>query len=513
MQPLYSRVILERLKRSLLVVAVVIFCILAVSTASLIYNNRTTQIAETGKSLKDMSVILSKESDATLTLAATILDELASHLTLDENLQFENIESIHHSLQSYRSFINEQAGTSSFSHLFLVGADGYNVTNSVSFPSKRVLTTDREYFSYHRDNPGKLLHISQPKYSKVTGERVIYLTRRVSDKNGQFAGLLGIQLKLSHFNQIYQQLDLPAGGTVTVIRSDGVGIYRYPLIDSFLNISIKDNIYFKQMLNQQSGYLKTPAAPYDGYDRLVGYKLSEKYPIVNIISITEDEALARWYDNTIKTLLISGFATLTLIVMVYFTYQQLGFLDKAIHLSNHDPLTSLWNRRAFDEHLEEEWRRVRRRNGDISLLFIDIDYFKKYNDHYGHSKGDTCLVRIARALSQFAERSGEMASRYGGEEFIVLLPDSDVETACKTAHRIQQAIQHLKIPHQNSAVSDQVTLSIGLASVKPAEGIEPSTLLHRADDALYSAKEEGRNRICVYTEKEPSSEQQAIRSN
>ena len=513
MQPLYSRLILERLKRALLIITLIILLILALSTGSLIYSSRADQIRQTGDSIQIMSIILSKESDATLTLASTILEELASHFKLDENHQFLDKQQIHRELKNYRNLINEQTGNASFAHLFVVNSAGYNVANSVSYPVKKVSTLDRDYYRFHQSTPDKSLHISQPLYSKVTGERVILLTRRISDENGNFDGIIGIQLKLSHFDRLYQQLNLPPGGTVTVIRSDGQGIYRYPLVDTFLQKSIKEHADFQQMIQLQNGYLNSAASPYDGHSRLVGFKLNEKYPLVNIISLTEDTVLKHWVENSIKTLLLAGFAGLTLLVMVYFTYQQLCFLDKAIHLSNHDPLTSLWNRRAFDEHLDEEWRRVRRREGDIALLFIDIDYFKKYNDHYGHHKGDTCLVKIANAIAQFAERSGEMVSRYGGEEFVVLLPESDTETAYKVAQRIQLAISNLAIPHARSPASDHITLSVGLASVKPVEGMEASILLHRADDALYDAKEGGRNRICVYTEKEPNSERQASLSS
>ena len=502
MQPLYSRLILDRLKWSLLLVAGFIFIILTVSTSSVIQGSRVNQIEQTGQSIQTMSVILSKESDATLTLASVILDELASHIQLDANHHFINPQQIHRTLLEYQDLINEQTINSSFAHLFLINAEGDSVVNSVSFPVKKISTLDRAYYTYHQNTPGKDLHISQPLYSKATGERVIQLTRRISDEYGSFRGILGIQLKLNHFDRMYQQLKLPPGATVTVIRSDGKGIYRYPLVDSFLEKSIKDRPDFQQMLQQHNGYLSATASPYDGYDRLVGFKLSERYPLVNIISLTEDSVLEHWFDNAIKTLLLAGFAGFALLIMVYFTYRQLCSLEKAIHLSNHDPLTSLWNRRAFDEHLEEEWRRVRRRDGDISLLFIDIDYFKKYNDHYGHAKGDSCLVTIAQTIAQFAERSGEMVSRYGGEEFVVLLPDSDPDTAYKTAFRIQQAIASLAIPHQNSPVSDHITLSMGLVSIQPDETMEPVILLHRADDALYSAKEQGRNRICVYTEKD-----------
>ncbi len=511
MQPLYSRLILERLKRSLLIVAAVIFMILAVSTVSLIMSNKSNQMTQAGQSIKGMAAILSKESDATLTLAVTILEELSIHLKVDANNHFLDPQQIHTELKTYRSFINQQTGTPSFSHLFLIGEDGYNVANSVSYPSKRVNASDRKYFIHHQHYPDRKLHISQPEYSRVTGERVIFLTRRVSNENGQFCGVIGIQLKLSHFDRMYQQLEIPAGGSVTVLRSDGVGIYRYPMTESFLQTSVAERSDFQLMLQQKSGYINAVAAPYDGYNRLVGFKLSDRYPIANLITVTEDSLLENWVNTSIKVLLLAGFASLALLVMAYFTYQQLGFLDQAITLSNHDPLTSLWNRRALDDHLDEEWRRLRRRKGEISLLFIDIDYFKNYNDYYGHSKGDSCLKQIARTIAQFAERSGEMVSRYGGEEFIALLPESDSENAYHIANRIIRAIVELNIPHANSPITDHVTASIGVATVIPLEGMSYSNLLDQADDALYRAKAQGRNQIVVYNDQKQALEDRQTR--
>lgn len=451
-----------------------------------------------GISLKDMALILSKESDATLTLAATMLDELAFHLKSDSDNYFVHSESIHQVLKRYRTSINEQTGSPSFSHLFVIAANGYNVANTVSFPVKRVDASGRKYFIHHRDNPGTSLHISQPINSLVTGERVIYLTRRLSNQNGAFSGVVGIQLKLSHFDRIYQQLELPPQGSVAVIRTDGLGIYRYPLVESFLKTSVNTRADFKQMLQQRQGFIHTVATPYDGYDRLIGFRISEKFPIINLITITEDSLLQHWLENSLKILLLATFAGATLLLMAYFIYQQLGFLEHAIHLSNHDPLTSLSNRRALDEHLDKEWRRVRRRDSEMSLLFIDIDHFKDYNDFYGHRKGDICLKKIADAILSCATRSGEMVSRYGGEEFIVVLPEIDQQTAYQTAQRILQTVLDLNIPHAKSLVSEKITVSIGVATLRASGQHSLKDLIDFADEALYQAKQQGRNRVCRF---------------
>ncbi|MFZ5562806.1 MAG: GGDEF domain-containing protein [Thermodesulfobacteriota bacterium] len=163
-----------------------------------------------------------------------------------------------------------------------------------------------------------------------------------------------------------------------------------------------------------------------------------------------------------------------------------------------DPLTGLFNRRHFDVHLAAEWRSALREQLPISLIFIDIDHFKPYNDHYGHPAGDACLKQIAGAITENVHRPGDASVRYGGEEFVVLLANTGMAQALHVAQKIQAHIQALTIPHESSPVSDCVTVSMGVASTVPVRDDSPFELLERADHAMYAAKTAGRNRICVY---------------
>jgi len=163
--------------------------------------------------------------------------------------------------------------------------------------------------------------------------------------------------------------------------------------------------------------------------------------------------------------------------------------------SQSDGLTGLGNRRYFELRLHEEWSRATRQQWPISVLFIDIDYFKRYNDHYGHLQGDECLCRVAEAIQQAVKRDIDVAARYGGEEFVILLPDTNLAGAEQVARELQQAIRRLHIEHRGSNVEPFVTLSIGIASHIPQFPEKPEELLHAADTALYEAKEHGRNRI------------------
>ncbi|PLA74180.1 hypothetical protein CYQ88_07310 [Hydrogenovibrio sp. SC-1] len=164
-----------------------------------------------------------------------------------------------------------------------------------------------------------------------------------------------------------------------------------------------------------------------------------------------------------------------------------------------DPLTQVANRRQFDQTFENEWRRGERNQSPLSLLMIDIDFFKAFNDSLGHQEGDDCLQQVAKAIDSSASRAGELTARYGGEEFVVLLPNNDADKAARMAETIRQNIESLKLPHPDSSISDHVTISVGFTTadfIDQPSSHTPSQLLKLADEALYQAKKAGRNRVC-----------------
>jgi diguanylate cyclase (GGDEF)-like protein len=164
-------------------------------------------------------------------------------------------------------------------------------------------------------------------------------------------------------------------------------------------------------------------------------------------------------------------------------------------LTRSDPLTGLANRRHFDELKEIEFRRAQRLDQPLSVLMCDVDFFKRYNDTYGHALGDHCLQAVAETLKSVFARAGELVARVGGEEFAVLLPGSDVDSARKAAERLRQAIATLAVTHASSPVAPHITVSIGVAQFDPETTDRFDQLLQRADQALYRAKSQGRDRI------------------
>lgn len=180
-------------------------------------------------------------------------------------------------------------------------------------------------------------------------------------------------------------------------------------------------------------------------------------------------------------------------------YHQLQVANQKLEcLATSDELTQIANRRRFDEYLEVEWRRHAREGASLSLIMCDVDFFKRYNDIYGHQAGDKCLHEIASALCQAAKYPADLVARYGGEEFTIILPNTNIHGALRVAQKISILIANLQIPHAGSSVSAWVTVSLGVASAVPNCSLQCSSLISGADQALYQAKAQGRDRIEVF---------------
>lgn len=179
---------------------------------------------------------------------------------------------------------------------------------------------------------------------------------------------------------------------------------------------------------------------------------------------------------------------------------QAGHMQSANHqltrLSVTDPLTDIANRRQFDTIFPAHWQVARLEQSHLAIMVIDIDHFKAYNDYYGHLQGDLCLRQVAAAL-QANSRSDDLVVRYGGEEFVILMPRTEPHTAHQTAERIRESVEALAIAHGGCGASSVVTVSIGVAAMQPTLGQEEAILFTTADQALYEAKRQGRNRVCM----------------
>ena len=206
-------------------------------------------------------------------------------------------------------------------------------------------------------------------------------------------------------------------------------------------------------------------------------------------------AESRWFMMRVSRLALTG-QPLYVISHQNITERKLAEIE-AMNLSRIDGLTGTANRRHFDEHLQSEWKRCERMQLPLSLILLDIDHFKLFNDSYGHIAGDQCLQEIGRILQMFGKRPGDISARYGGEEFAVVLSNTPQNDVSQIARRLLEAIRNRNIPFTSSPVCPFVTVSMGVATISPNKNLETSTLVAIADTSMYAAKKNGRNRIVV----------------
>jgi len=183
-------------------------------------------------------------------------------------------------------------------------------------------------------------------------------------------------------------------------------------------------------------------------------------------------------------------------ILNYFDYYN-NVEEYLSNLAVHDGLTGVYNRRYFDETLVKEWKRAKREKTPLSIIMLDIDYFKKFNDTYGHQAGDECLIKVATTISETLRRPADLMARYGGEEFVVVLPNVELDYSVEFSETIRVKIEALKIEHKESNANPFITVSLGVASIVPSSKISSAELVGAADKALYNAKSKGRNCVCV----------------
>lgn len=239
----------------------------------------------------------------------------------------------------------------------------------------------------------------------------------------------------------------------------------------------------------------------DGYEMCKILKSDEATKSIPIIFVTaKDDAKDEEYGLNIGAIdyIIKPFNKTIVKLRVGNQIEMKLKSDMLEELSMYDGLTNIPNRRYFDKKLDEMYRSKLRRQGAMSLLMIDIDYFKLYNDNYGHGKGDETLKKVALALDGSLSRGGDFLARYGGEEFVVLLDEDKEKEAKQVAKKLLQSVRNLEIEHAFSKVEKIVTISVGVYALKVDSGTQKDDILQKADKALYMAKEDGRNRSVSY---------------
>ena len=492
----------------LVILATILACaVLAGCSAWFIWTTRENQIHQAEVASSNVARMVGVQVESAMKTATLALADIAERVEHDGDDPVARRRLAVH-LGDLADSFSELHG------LFVYGPDGAWLATSLG---REVAgnNADREYFQHHRMHPGPDVYIGKPVKSRSTGVWIMPISRGIYDRDGTFRGVALVTLQVNFFERIYDELNIGENGTVVLMLSDGTVVYRRPFDDKLIGTDLsKGNIYAE--LRKRSVGSAFLLAKVDGLVRLYSFRRLSEVPFLVAVGRTKHDILFNWQRSA---MLITGAATLISLMFIAFgvkLVRQMAIrdgLDKQLRsyseelekhnvglrlIAHTDKLTQLANRRRFDEMLDQELRRCNRTGTPLSLLLMDLDYFKQFNDTYGHLAGDECLQRTAQALAAQIARAGDLAARYGGEEFAIIMPNTDGAGAAAVAERVRAGVQALRIPHQHSP-TQTVTASFGVATLAPdgERAYTVADLIDRADKHLYIAKRTGRNRVCA----------------
>lgn len=392
--------------------------------------------------------------------------------------------------------------------LFVYGPDGdWIVTDKDDVPAG-ANNADRDYFIYHRTHPDHQVRIGSVVRSRSTGDLIIPISRRLENADGSFAGVLLGTIKVDWFVRYYGDFKIDERGALVLAKRDGTILVRRPFVEQVIGRSLASSEIFRLYLPYASEGVAEAVAVVDGTPRLYAFRSLGSYPLVVEAGLSRESIIAPWRHDMIKSVAVLVLVLIGLAGFGWIVLRQLReriAIERALHQAHQtlkalaltDSLTGLGNRRRLDAVLEPEIRRARRQGYALALVMLDLDCFKAYNDRYGHPAGDQCLRRFGELLRQALKRPGDLAVRYGGEEFTLLLPDTDAVGASQIVQEILQLLRRQAIEHGGSPFG-HVTASAGIAVGAPTlETVTPENLMAAADAALYQAKRQGRDRYCL----------------
>jgi diguanylate cyclase (GGDEF)-like protein len=486
----------------------VLFCLLLVGAqAWSAWSARQSRLTENAAATSNMARALAAQAESTVRIVDTVLAGVVERVEHDGTTP-EASDRLRSHMRNMVSEVKELQG------LFLYGADGSWLVTSLERPIAGN-NADREYFQYHRKNASRALHIGQPIRSRSTGVWILPVSRRLDHPDGSFAGVALGTIRIAFFASLYSGFDVGKEGLVLLLHDDGTLLYRRPFRENVVGTSAATGPIYQMYRNSGPVGTAMMRSPVDGIVRLYSYRHLDQLPLIVATAQSKSEILAEWRQST----LVMSAATMLVVILLAGVgarlvrqiiirdqlEAELRIVEEHLQERNQeltvlaiaDGLTGIANRRHFEDTLRLELKRSRRTGAPLSLVLLDVDFFKKYNDHYGHVAGDDCLRQVAVALRDALDRPTDLAARYGGEEFAMVLPATGQVGARYVAERLRLAIMDLGIVHAENP-SGVATISAGVCTFHggPDEDDDPDAFLRRADTLLYRAKANGRNRVC-----------------
>ena len=414
-----------------------------------------------------------------------------------DNLRVPGLDTLSPAMRQLVLF--DRAGTARDLGVMLVlDEHGDSVLDAGAVPARKLNNADRDYFQAHRADSNLGLHISKPLFSRLTGSRIVVLSRRIDKADGSFGGVVLASLKLDYFSRLFDQIGLGRDGAINLYLRDGTRLMRQPYEEADIGVNIAGAATFRRFVAERSGSFVGTSVR-DEVERHYTFSRVGDLPLVLNVALATADIEAGWRAKAVVisaiVLVLCGLTVFLSLLYGRDLRRRSALQAELARMSRTDALTGLPNRRRFDEVSERALKSARRTGKPLSLLLVDADHFKRYNDRHGHAVGDEVLKGIARCLFASVRRPDDLVARVGGEEFVLLLPDTDEEGALRIARKVHDTVASFGLPTAGIGAGT-VTVSIGLANDDGSAGDGTDVLYRRADAALYEAKATGRNRTC-----------------
>lgn len=459
------------------------------------------------KEARNLSVSLAKQAEDTF---------LQVDMTLNEAIRpLRQNGLVHATTPAFKAQLREQhSKLSQLQNLFIYDKHGNWIATSGSYARVSISNADRDYFVWHRTHNNTSVLISHVIRSRSTGKLVIPVSIRLNDNAGNFAGVALATIKLDYFQQFYSYFSLNKRDVLALILGDASVLYIRPFPDDIVNRKLSSSPLFKRNLKASDIGSATWRASLDNVERIFSYAQLKRFPLIVVAGFDRDAIKSEWISENLISLILN--LALIVIIMGMGTFMlrqarasvknqtelamvkdELTSINQVLQsLALVDGLTGLANRRQFDAMLKINLEQSHYSGEPLSLIMVDIDFFKRYNDTYGHVAGDYCLQKVGEALKSIFHYNDEIVARYGGEEFAIILPSTNHSEAMIFAEQAIQAVRNAELIHGTSEIpGGLVTISAGCSTLIASGQPEDTELIKKlADNALYNAKRSGRNR-------------------
>ena len=472
--------------------ALSVVTILSIVGYLLVREYRNTE-DDAARSALNIVQLISRDIRNTLSTYDSALNSLVSLVSL---VQSQALASL--SPQTQQPLLFDRAAEApSNAGFFVLDAEGKVIAGSR--PVVPLLDNARQqpWFKVHLKAQSEGIFISRPlPASDTPNDWTLVLSRRITAPDGKFGGVAVALMKLSYFHNLFRGLDLGPTGNISLVSTEGIMLIQYPATTMFYTgQDLGHTPIFLRFLTERYGSFTAVSGIYH-LQRLYNFAQVSELPLLVVVALSTEHIFSNWR----HTALLIGSATLLLCLgllwLTWLLVRELRLRQRAegelAALAATDPLTGLANRRMLDKTLDLEWRRAQRSGAPLSLIMIDIDHFKAFNDNYGHQAGDEALRQVAQTIKANVRRPADLAARYGGEEFAVVLTETDAAGTRLLAEKIRVAVEQMEPANPDTP---KLTISLGACTRYAKPGDDQEQLLRTADKALYQAKKRGRNRV------------------